>query len=140
MQFNQFKQVFQSNFNKLIEGEVQLYVTDVNKNDLWDAYLTAFPEEIRQEFNCNCCRQFVKHYGNVVAIKDGKVKSIWDFTVDDDIYSKVITSFNNLVVESNITDVFVTKQSKLGTDKNFCLSPDKTTIEWQHYKRKIMQH
>ena len=42
MQFNQFKQVFQSNFNQLIEGQVQLYVTDVDKHELWNAYLAAF--------------------------------------------------------------------------------------------------
>jgi hypothetical protein len=39
----------------------------------------------RQGFNCNCCRQFIKQYGNVVAIKDGAIKSMWDFTVDDDV-------------------------------------------------------
>jgi hypothetical protein len=122
MQFNQFKQVFQANFNKLIEGQVQLYVTDVDKHELWDAYLAAFPDDERQGFNCNCCRQFIKQYGNVVAIKDGAIKSMWDFTVDDDVYSEVIAALNNLVSKSNIKDVFVTKVAKLGTDRSLDLS------------------
>ena len=128
MSFNQFKQVFQSNFNKLIEGQVQLYVTDVNKNELWDTYLNAFPESEKQGFNCNCCRQFIKNYGNVVAIKDNQLKSMWDFTVDDVMYSEVIAALDKLVSESNIKDVFVTKVAKLGTDKSLTL-----TTEWQHF-------
>jgi hypothetical protein len=127
MQFNQFKQVFQANFNKLIEGQVQLYVTDVDKHELWDAYLAAFPDDERQGFNCNCCRQFIKQYGNVVAIKDGAIKSMWDFTVDDDVYSEVIAALNNLVSKSNIKDVFVTKVAKLGTDRSLTLA-----TKWQH--------
>jgi len=121
MQFNEFKVLFQSNFNKLIEGQVRLYVTDVNKNELWDAYLNAFPDDERQGFNCNCCRQFIKQYGNVVAIKDGEVKSMWDFTVDDVMYAGVIAALDKLVSESNITNVFITKQSKLGTDRSLTL-------------------
>jgi hypothetical protein len=134
MQFNQFKQVFQSNFNKLIEGQVQLYVTDVDKQQLWDAYLNAFPDAERQGFNCNCCKSFIRNYGNVVAIKDGVVKSLWDFTVDDVMYAGVIAALNNLVCESNITNVFVTKQSKLGTDKSLTLS-----TEWQHLYYQLSQ-
>lgn len=128
MQFNEFKVLFQSNFNKLIEGQVRLYVTDVNKNELWDAYLNAFPDDERQGFNCNCCRQFIKQYGNVVAIKDGEVKSMWDFTVDDVMYAGVIAALDKLVSESNITNVFITKQSKLGTDRSLTL-----VTEWQHF-------
>lgn len=127
MQFNEFKVLFQSNFNKLIEGQVRLYVTDVNKNELWDAYLNAFPDDERQGFNCNCCRQFIKQYGNVVAIKDGEVKSMWDFTVDDVMYAGVIAALDKLVSESNITNVFITKQSKLGTDRSLTID-----VEWQH--------
>lgn len=127
MQFNEFKVLFQSNFNKLIEEQVRLYVTDVNKNELWDAYLNAFPDDERQGFNCNCCRQFIKQYGNVVAIKDGEVKSMWDFTVDDVMYAGVIAALDKLVSESNITNVFITKQSKLGTDRSLTID-----VEWQH--------
>jgi hypothetical protein len=139
MQFNQFKQVFQANFNKLIEGQVQLYVTDVDKHELWDAYLAAFPSEEKQGFNCNCCRQFIKQYGNVVAIKDGAIKSMWDFTVDDVMYSEVIAALNNLVCESNITNVFVTKQSKLGIDRSLDLSNSKYNKEWQHLFAQLSQ-
>ena len=132
MSFNQFKQVFQSNFNKLIEGQTQLYVTDVDKHELWDAYLNAFPDDERQGFNCNCCRQFIKNYGNVVAIKDGEVKSMWNFTVDDVMYAGVIAALNNLVSESNVTNVFVSKVAKLGTDRSLTLS-----TEWQHLFAKL---
>ena len=139
MQFNQFKQVFQSNFNQLIEGQVQLYVTDVDKHELWDAYLAAFPDDERQGFNCVCCRQFIRNYGNVVAIKDGAIKTMWDFTVDDVMYSEVIAALDKLVSESNITNVFVTKVAKLGIDRSLDLSNSKYNKEWQHLFAQLSQ-
>ena len=38
----------------------------------------------RQSHTCNCCRQFIKPYGNVVAIVNNKLVSIWDSLVLDE--------------------------------------------------------
>ena len=45
-----------------------MYLTNVNKDELWDCYINSYPEDERQSHTCNCCRQFIKPYGNVVAI------------------------------------------------------------------------
>lgn len=53
-----------------------------------DLFIAA-PEDERQSHTCNCCRQFIKPYGNVVAIVNNKLVSIWDSLVLDEPYATV---------------------------------------------------
>ena len=61
-----------------------LFATVCDKDLLWQHYLGAFPVGTnpifrkRQEYDCSCCRYFIKHVGHVVGIKAGKLVSIWD--------------------------------------------------------------
>lgn len=46
-----------------------------------EVYLNAFPEELRQQRRCNCCRDFLWHYGGMVSIDPvtGATTSVlWD--------------------------------------------------------------
>lgn len=53
-----------------------LFLTNVDKDALWDCYLNSFPEEERQSHNCNNCKHYIRHYGRVVAITYSKSKGI----------------------------------------------------------------
>jgi hypothetical protein len=90
--FEPFKKLFQANFTQVIANQTHLFQVNVNKDLLWDTYLSSFPEELRQQFNCNCCRQFIKNYGNLVAIKDNQLVSLWNFSADDPVYQTVVNS------------------------------------------------
>ena len=54
-----------------------LFATVCDKDLLWQHYLGAFPVGTnpifrkRQEYDCSCCRHFIKRVGHVVGIKDG---------------------------------------------------------------------
>lgn len=135
MTFSQFKVFFQQHFSNLIKNQNQLFVTDVAKDDLWDAYLGGFPEEegVRQSFNCNSCRQFIKSYGNLVALVNNRVVTLWDFQVEDPIYQNVINRLNTLVKSASVRDVFLTENTNLGTDYNFA---DAST-KWEHFYYKL---
>lgn len=54
-----------------------LYCT--NSENLWEYYLSSFPEQARSHYNCNTCRNFVNNYGGLVAINnDGTlVPAMW---------------------------------------------------------------
>lgn len=84
MEFKSFKKQMQSAFSVLIANQDHLFVVDVDKDAMWNAYLDSFtdPEE-KQSHNCSCCRSFIKHYGNVVALKDGKVVTMWNFETQE---------------------------------------------------------
>lgn len=67
----------------MCKDQTKLFRVEVDKDLIWSTYLNSFPEEERQEHNCNCCRQFIKNWGNVVAIKNNKVITFWDFKCEE---------------------------------------------------------
>ena len=95
MEFKQFKQLFQENFKELTKNTDFLFEVEVDKDELWNLYLDSFPEgtnEIyreRREFDCSCCRQFIKNIGNAIVIKDNQIKTIWDFETDSRIFNQL---------------------------------------------------
>lgn len=133
--FSEFKIKFQKNMLRVLENAESLFVVDVSKDDLWNTYLNTFPEQdgIRQSFNCNACRQFIKNYGNIVSIKNNQVVTIWDFDADDTLYQQVVDSLNALVKNAPIRDAFVSDTRTLGISSNVQLLEDMSTIRWQHF-------
>jgi len=141
MLFNQFKSIFQAHVTKLMSSVDKgvIFISDVSKDELWDTYINSFPEDIRQSFNCNSCRQFIKSYGGLVKInpENMMMTTLWNFEVPDEMYQRVVDNLSELVFRSNIRDVFVSNQPKLGTDFNFeTLKVNNITTEiirWDHF-------
>jgi hypothetical protein len=140
MNFGEFKKLLQENFKQMSKDSSHLFEVGLDKEELWSKiYLDSFPSgtnEIfreRREMDCSCCRHFIKSIGNVVVIKDNKIKTIWDFETNDTTYQPVINALSNYVKSQVISDVYVTKFSKLGTDKNFEKTENGKITEWQHF-------
>lgn len=82
MEFRDFQSAVLTQFD-LMKGH-QLFVTSVEKDALWEKYLASFPEGTnpmfreRTEYDCNCCKQFIRSVGRIVAIINGKKVSLWD--------------------------------------------------------------
>lgn len=139
MEFKDFKVIFQENFKSLTEGGDRLFEVEVDKDALWNLYLDSFPEgkneiyKVRKEYDCSCCRHFIKNIGNVVSIKDGKVKTIWDFEVGDDTFQPVINALSSYVKSKAVSDVFVTKEKSVGVNVNFGQDKDGNVVQWHHF-------
>lgn len=131
MEFKQFKLQMQQHFQQFLAGQSVLFLTDVDKDVIWDTYLMSFPEESRQEHNCNCCRQFLRPYANIVTIVDNKVKSIWDFQCEEP-FQTVAKALDKLVIAAPVRDVFVTRFAKMGTDFNHQQLESGEIITWNH--------
>lgn len=119
MEFIDFKRAVYKQFDALANNADRLYLTNVNKDELWDCYIDSYPEDERQSHTCNCCRQFIKPYGNVVAIVNNKLVSIWDSLVLDEPYATVARNLAQLVKSKPVCDVFVSKKEtwNLSTNK-----------------------
>jgi len=144
MTFNEFKSYFQahvSNFMKdtSVTDKGIIFISDVSKDELWDTYLNSFPEDVRQGFNCNSCRHFIKSYGGLVKVhKDGlHLNTIWNFEVADPMYQQIVDALSSLVFKSKIRDVFVNNQPKLGTDYNLDTKPNSPVVRWDHLFYKL---
>lgn len=133
MTFEDFKLKLQQNFQLLITGQTQLYLTNVEKDTIWNTYLESFPEDEKQGHNCNSCRQFLKPYANVVAIVNNKVTSMWDIQCEEP-FQTVADNLNRLVISAPIRDIFVSDVPKLGTDHNFQQLEDGGVKRWNHFQ------
>lgn len=128
--FKTFKKQFQEHFKSLVKESPYLFITNIENDILWNTYLESFPPEKKQEYNCNCCRSFIKHYGNIVGIKNGELVTIWDFEGLEE-FENVIKRMRNLVSESQIRDIFRSTQNMIGTDSNVKLT-ESGPIVWNH--------
>ena len=140
MEFKVFKELLQTHVAAMLQGHTALYQTDTDKDKLWEAYFESFPagtNEIyrkRREFDCNCCRHFLKSFGNVVTINnDGDISSIWDFQTNDPKYQPVIDQLSTYVKSVDIKNAFVTKVPDFGTDKSRELN-DSIVHTWEHFR------
>lgn len=128
MTFLEFKKIFQFKFQEFTNNQQHLYLTDVDKDQLWNTYLNSYPEHIRQEFNCNSCRSFIKNYGNLVTINSNyELSSYWDFEIAEP-YATVVNALKQLVLSKPIVNVYLNETNKLGTDYNI----SDTGIKWNH--------
>lgn len=124
MNFKQFKTELQLNFKNMVEDIDNLFEVDVDRDQLWELYLDSFPNGTnpvfreRREYDDSACRQFVRNFGNVVKIKDNKIQTIWDFTTSDENFQVVIDALDEMIKSHSVSDVYITKISKIGTDYN----------------------
>lgn len=97
--------------------------------DLWETYLSAFPESRRQHHNCCACRRFIQMYGHLVTVTEfGHLKSVVWGQVDEyhnipiD-YEIAVEAMRLYVERSQIAGVFYSKETTWGTP---------VTGVWQH--------
>jgi len=140
MSFGEFKILFQNNFKELVKDASHLFEVDLDKDVLWeDKYLNSFSPESnpiyrqRREYDCSYCRNFIRNIGNIVTIKNNQVKTIWDFETGDTTFQPVIDALDKFVKSHVVSDVWISKIKKIGTDKNFEQLTNGEITEWQHF-------
>ena len=138
MEFINFRTAIMEHFAKLSETADHLYEVEVDKDELWNLYLDSFPagtNEIyreRREYDCSCCRQFIRAIGNAVVIKDAIVHTIWELTDLGSTFQPVADALDAFIKTHAVTDVYISKFAKIGTNKNHEQLSDGTVKTWNH--------
>src|SRR5271155_1122665 len=138
MDFNIFKQAVAAKWERM-QSTGPVFRTAVTGDELWTTYLDSFPAGTnlvyreRREYDCSCCRHFVKNIGNAVAF-NGKLMSIWDIQVAEPAFQMVADAMAALV-RRKIERPFLHWERTAGTDKNFeqILEPVQSVKTWQHF-------
>ena len=136
MQFEDFASAVRKQFNEMAKH--QLFVVDIPGNIVYQEYLESFPKgtnnlyRTRGEYDCQCCRTFIKNIGNVVAIIDFEVVTVWDVEVEGH-YHDVAKALASLVKKTPIKEQFLTSRTKIGVKKSFQLMPDGAVKTWNHF-------
>lgn len=120
-----------------MSNQNKLFVADVTGDQLWEAYLEAFPPgtnpifRTRREYDCQCCRQFIRRVGNVVAIEDGRVTTIWNIKGLPYPFQDVADTLGAMVRNAAIKDVFLTSECQAGAD--WTRDAHEPSITWEHF-------
>jgi hypothetical protein len=139
--FKDFKLAVSKQFTKLCKQD-KLYVTNISKEELWNTYLDSFPEgtnniyKERREYDCQHCKQFIRRCGNVVAVADNKLVSLWDIEVPG-YYQEVADGLSLAIKSKPIRDLFLKSEQHMGVDNNVQLLEDGTTFRWEHFYYKL---
>jgi hypothetical protein len=134
--FKTFADAVHARFVGMSQGE--LFV--VQCDEIFDRYLAAFPAgsnpifRERTEHDCNCCKQFVRRLGVVVAIKDCKVVTVWGDLDLPSPYKQVADALDAHIRTLPIVSVFRTKERQYGVDHNY---DSKTNARYEHFHGKV---
>ena len=106
------------NFNKKIQAQFdmmcatgKLFRVNIPGQKLWDLYLESFEtkpifrDPASNVHNCNLCNNFIRRYGNVVAIVDNQIVSIFDIEADEEMAAST-KALSNLIKRSKVSNVF----------------------------------
>lgn len=139
MEFTEMRDKLMNHFIEMVKDVDHLFEVAVDKDEMWNLYLDSFPagtNEIYRErrwHDCSCCRQFIKTIGNAVVIKNGKVKTIWDFRTDDSTYQPVLDALSDFIRSHAVSDIYVSKFKKIGTLQNYEELENGKIQEWTHF-------
>lgn len=150
--FKKFRALLQDHFNEMVKSGNPLFITDADEDELYNLYLDSFPagtNELfrkRREYDCSCCRRFVKNIGKLVAFADGKVVTIWDFDAKSNKYQSVVDALAAYVKSRTIVNPYFVSRNMIGsgnmfgTEMNYEYDENHKDVRtWDHFAVKIPQ-
>lgn len=138
--FIQFAAAVYARFNTLSASE--LYKVNVERDELFEAYLAAFPEgtnpifRVRTEHDGNYDRQFIRQVGFLVALNaSGKYETLWDIPNLPAPYDVVAAALHKIVLSRAIVSTWRTVERSFSRESNVELKEGQT-ITFHHFHAK----
>lgn len=138
--FKDFVKAIQKNLQQMSKDSSRLFTVNVDTEELYNLYLDSFPagtNEIyreRREYDCSCCRHFIRDIGNVASIKNGELHTIWGINpVSDDKYNVVAAALDAYVKQKAVLGVFLKKEKRIGTPENREMLPTGKINKYEHF-------
>lgn len=138
--FKDFVKAIQKNLQQMSKDSSRLFTVNVDTDELYNLYLDSFPagtNEIyreRREYDCSCCRHFIRDVGNVVSIKNGELHTIWGVDpVSEDKYDVVAAALDAYVKQKAVSGVFLKKEKRIGTPENREMLPTGKINKYEHF-------
>lgn len=149
--FKEFRALLQDHFNEMVKDGAPLFITNADEDKLYDLYLDSFPAGTnpifrkRREYDCSCCRRFVKNIGKLVSFMDGQMVTIWDFDTKSDVYQPVVDALAAYVKTCAVVNPYYVSRNmisdgKFGTEMNYEYDADHKAVRtWDHFAVEIPQ-
>jgi hypothetical protein len=112
MTFKQFNDKVKIQFEQMQQHK--LFRLNITGQQIWDAYIQGFSPEENPIFRdpnssshqCNNDQNFIRRYGNVVAIKDNKIVTMFDIDVTGTSYEGTVKNIKKVMSSGKVCDVF----------------------------------
>lgn len=133
--FSTFNDAIQQQFAVMVASGFPLVSLEIHPDAIWETYLGSFPEGTnpifrqRREYDCNCCKNFVRRLGNVVAITPNGYMTIWDVEVQG-YYNDVAKAMAAYAKKHTIRDIYVTSEPVAGSKPN---KDNTENVTWTHF-------
>ena len=140
MEFKDFRKAIQDHFEKMVADVNTLFEVEVDKDEMWNTYLDSYPAGTnmiyrkRREYDCSCCRQFIKTIGNAVSIKNGEIDTVWNIDIGDDKFQVVADAMDAYIRSKAVSNIYVSQVKKIGTEYNMEQFDDGTLKRWDHFQ------
>lgn len=135
--FHKFATAIKARFDQM--SKYELFVVGEDRDAVWANYLASFPEGTnpifrkRTEYDCGCCRHFVRNIGNAVAIVNGEVQSIWNVKGLEYPFDVVAKSMDKMIKALPITELFRMSERAYGAEQSFERLEDGSAKKWDHF-------
>jgi len=102
----------------------KLFRVDISGQTIWNTYITSFSNSENPKFrdpdssthNCNNCKNFIRRYGNIVAIDDnGELITLFGGNNTEVQYMNAANVLNDLIKSSTIANVFFETYDELNS-------------------------
>lgn len=109
--------LLQAQFDKMSQTG-KLFRVKLTGREVWDLFLSSFENDPKfrdpasSEHNCNHCNNFIRRYGNVVAIIDNKIVSMFDAQIEGE-YKNTVKVLSKAICNSKVQDVFTETYEEL---------------------------
>lgn len=139
MRFEEFNKKLQKHFSEMVKGSERLFEVDFDYEEMNNLYLNSFPagtNEVyrkRREYDCSCCRHFIRDIGNVVAIKNGQLHTLWELNLNDEVFSIVAKALDEYIREKAVKGVYLRKEKRIGTQFSREMLPTGEVNRYDHY-------
>ena len=141
--FQQFVTDVTTRLSTMAKGELYVVGDGLDRDSLWLTFLDSFPAGTnlrfreRSEYDCSTCRGFVKGFGNVVEIHDGRVRTIWSgVSASDPVFSVVAAAMDEFVGTLPLSTVFRSAEAQYGTKTTRTLRDGRVEV-WHHLHGRV---
>ncbi len=125
IEFKIFNQQIQRQFAEMCKTG-KLFRANIPGNEIWELYLSSFVNEKifrdpeSSEHNCNCCKNFIRRYGNIIAINsNGNIESIFSNVKNVGDYAKSAAAVDNLIRSKEIVNIFFETYKELNENLSY---------------------
>ncbi|KHD76853.1 hypothetical protein [Actinoplanes utahensis] len=141
--FQQFAADVTTRLSAMSEGELYVVGDGLDRDSLWLTFLESFPAGTnlrfreRSEYDCSTCRGFVKNFGNVVEIHDGRVRTVWSgVSASDPVFSVVAAAMDEFVGTLPLAGIFRSTEAQYGTRTTRALRDGRVEV-WHHLHGRV---